>query len=77
MLLLLGHFFFSLMETQVIVEPNFVNKAAEEKVIVFCLPPNSTHRTQTLDKGAFSPLKIIWREECHALLSKSGSIFIK
>ena len=42
--------------------------AAEEKVIVFCLPPNSTHRTQPLDKGAFSPLKQYWREECHNFL---------
>jgi hypothetical protein len=46
-----------------------VNKAAEEKVIVFCLPPNSIHRTQPLDKGAFSPLK--WREECHEILGKN------
>ncbi len=51
--------------------PTFVNKAAEEKVIVFCLPPNSTHRTQPLDKGAFSPLKMMWREECHNFLSKN------
>ncbi len=51
--------------------PTFVNKAAEEKVIFFCLPPNSTHRTQPLDKGAFSPLKMMWREECHNFLSKN------
>ncbi len=25
--------------------PLFVNKAAEEKIIMFCLPPHSTHRT--------------------------------
>ena len=49
--------------------PTFVNKAAEEKIIVFCLPPNTTHRTQPLDKGAFSPLKICWREECHNFFS--------
>ena len=49
--------------------PAFVNKAAEEKVIVFCLPPHSTHRTQPLDKGAFSPLKRYWAEECHKFLS--------
>ena len=48
--------------------PQLVNKAAEEKVIVFCLPPNTTHRTQPLDKGAFSPLKRYWREECHNFL---------
>ena len=49
--------------------PAFVNKAAEEKVIVFCLPPHSTHQTQPLDKGAFSPLKRYWAEECHKFLS--------
>ena len=33
--------------------PLFVNKTAEEQVIVFCLPPHSTHKTQPLDKGVF------------------------
>ena len=28
--------------------PTFVNTAAEEKIVVFCLPPHSTHRTQPL-----------------------------
>ena len=45
--------------------PSFIRKAAQEKVIVFCLPPNTTHITQPLDKGAFAPLKISWGEECH------------
>lgn len=44
--------------------PNFIRAAAEEKVIVFCLPPHTTHVTQPLDKGIFGPLKIYWREEC-------------
>jgi hypothetical protein len=35
--------------------PLFVNKAAEEQIIVFVLPPHSTHKTQPLDKGIFSP----------------------
>ena len=51
--------------------PFFVNQAAEEKVIVFCLPPHSTHRTQPLDKGVFGPLKRAWREECHEYLSNN------
>jgi hypothetical protein len=51
--------------------PVFVNKAAEEKVIVFCLLPNGTHRTQPLDKGVFSPLKKAWKEECHAYMLKN------
>ena len=51
--------------------PTFVSKAAEEKIIVFCLPPNTTHRTQPLDKGAFSPLKLCWREDCHNFFSNN------
>ena len=51
--------------------PDFIHRAANEKVVVMCLPPNSTHRTQPLDKGAFSPLKQAWREECHAFLLKN------
>ena len=55
--------------------PLFVNKAAEEQVIVFCLPPHSTHKTQPLDKGVFSPLKRAWREECHSyMLANPGKV---
>ena len=46
-----------------------IRRAAEE-VILFCLPPHSTHWTQPLDKGCFRPLKIHWREECHKYLIK-------
>ena len=35
--------------------PAFIRRAAEEQVIIFCLPPNSTHLTQPLDKGVFWP----------------------
>ena len=48
--------------------PVFVNKAAEEHIIVFCLPPHTTHKTQPLDKGVFSPLKTAWREVCHSYI---------
>ena len=55
--------------------PLFVNKTAEEQVIVFCLPPHSTHKTQLLDKGVFSPLKRAWREECHSyILANPGKV---
>ena len=36
--------------------PSVINKAAEEGIIMFCLPPHSTHLTQPLDKGCFSIL---------------------
>ena len=45
-------------------QPSFVQKAAEEEVIVFCLPPHTTHCTQPLDNGCFGPMKRAWREEC-------------
>jgi len=39
--------------------------AAKEKVVLFVLPPNTTHLTQPLDKGCFGPLKAKWSEVCH------------
>ena len=39
--------------------------AAKEKVILFTLPPNTTHLTQPLDKAVFGPLKVSWRQACH------------
>ena len=43
--------------------PAVIRKAAQEKVILFCLPPHSSHETQPLDKGPFAPLKIHWNRE--------------
>ncbi len=58
--------------------PIFVNKAAEEQIIVFCLPPNSTHKTQPLDKGVFGPLKSIWRQECHSyMIDNPGKVITR
>ena len=50
--------------------PSFIRKAAQEKVIVFCLPPNTTHITQPLDKGVFGPLKMSWANECHRYMQQ-------
>lgn len=51
--------------------PSFVSKAAEEKVLVFCLPPHTTHVTQPLDTSCFGSLKRVWVEECHRYLSEN------
>ena len=45
--------------------PYTIHKAAEEEVILFALPPNTTHVAQPLDKGCFGPLKAKWGEVCH------------
>ena len=51
--------------------PTVIRKAAEERVIIFCLPPHSSHETQPLDKGPFGPLKSCWREVCHKFMSEN------
>lgn len=51
--------------------PETIKLAAESKVIVFALPPHTTHITQPLDRGCFSPLKAAWREECHNFSTKN------
>ena len=58
--------------------PQVINKALESKVILFCLPPNTTHLTQPLDKGCFSPLKMSWRKKCQSFLNRhSGRVVTK
>ena len=58
--------------------PLFVNSAPEEQIIGFCLPPNSTHKTQPLDKGVFGPLKRSWREECHSyIMNNPGKVITR
>ena len=51
--------------------PRAVQLAAKEQVIIFTLPPNTTHLTQPLDKGIFGPLKISWRHICHDFQSRN------
>ena len=45
--------------------PSMIRQAAEHKVVLFALPPNTTHLMQLLDKGIFGPLKTEWRKVCH------------
>ena len=51
--------------------PEVIRAAADEKIILFTLPPNTTHITQPLDKGAFSPLKTCWKRVCHEFYTKN------
>ena len=45
--------------------------AVANDVIVFCLPPNTTHFLQPLDNGPFGPLKRYWRQECHSFCNRN------
>ncbi|XP_065891048.1 uncharacterized protein [Dysidea avara] len=53
------------------LQPCVVRMAAKEDVILFCLPPHSTHLTQPLDKGCFGPLKAAWKEVCHEYMTNN------
>ena len=37
--------------------PNTIRYAPKQEVILFTLPPNTTHKTQPLDRACFGPLK--------------------
>ena len=45
--------------------PAFIREAANHGVVVFCLPPNTTHVSQPLDSTCFRSLKAFWWEACN------------
>ncbi|XP_011402525.1 PREDICTED: tigger transposable element-derived protein 2-like [Amphimedon queenslandica] len=51
--------------------PDLIKIAAEEQILIFVLPPNTTHLTQPLDKGCFGPLKTAWKAVCHEFCTKN------
>ena len=51
--------------------PTTISRAAKEQVILFTLPPNTTHLSQPLDKSGFGPLKTAWKEVCHKFCVKN------
>ena len=46
-------------------QPDLVRFAKEHDIILFCLPPHTTHKSQPLDTAVFGPLKQHWRNACH------------
>ena len=49
--------------------PETINIAAQNQVIVFALPPHTTHIAHPLDHGCFAPLKTAWRQLCHKFIT--------
>ena len=52
--------------------PRLLRTAAslEKGVILFCLPPHTTHLLQPLDNGTFFFLKNHWQGECQQVYAK-------
>ena len=49
--------------------PEAIAIAVEEKIIIFCLPPHTTHVAQPLDVSFFGPLKQHWAKVCNDYIS--------
>ena len=47
----------------------FIREASTQGVIVFCLPPNTTHVCQPLDVSPFNALKVHWDNVCDKFMS--------
>ena len=52
-------------------QPELLRIAAAERVVLFCLPPHTTHILQPLDNGVFGSIKRNWNEACHLFCSKN------
>jgi len=48
-----------------------VKKAQDNQIILFCLPPNTSHALQPLDVGFFAPLKSVWKKVLKEWLRES------
>ena len=56
--------------------PNTIQFAKDNDIVVFCLPPNTTHECQPLDCSLFGPLKTHWRNVCHTFHQENPSAVI-
>ena len=50
--------------------PDMIKTAAKEGVILFALPPHTTHLCQPLAKGSFAPLKVEWQKAVQRFISE-------
>ena len=57
---------------------DLVQTAAENGVIIFCLPPHTTADSQPLDTSCFGPLKVYWSEACREFMfTNAGRVVSK
>ena len=58
--------------------PEAIKTAAENEIILFCLPPHATHVAQPLDVSFFGPLKKHWFQVCHTYMAENpGKVVTK
>lgn len=55
-------------------KPQCIHFAKDNQIIIFCLPPHTTHECQLLDCGLFGPLKQHWQRACHSFYQKNPGL---
>ena len=53
------------------ISPTLINWARENNIILFVLPPHTSHLLQPLDVGVFGPFKHYYHSECSMFLHKN------
>ena len=54
-------------------QPELISYAREFGIILFCLPPHTTHESQPLDASIFKSLKQNWQHACHNFFQSNPS----
>lgn len=54
-----------------------INLAREHNIILFCLPPHTTHKLQPLDVGVFGPFQRAWSERCDEIVEDTGEEMLR
>jgi hypothetical protein len=49
-----------------------INLAQDHNIILFSLPPHTTHKLQPLDVGVFGPFQRAWSERCDEVVEDTG-----
>ena len=68
---LLDHFFCYSMDTPLTIGLKLCDIAASNGVIMFALPPHTTHIAQPLDVTSFHVLKTCWDQECNKYMAEN------
>ena len=48
--------------------------AFEHNILLYCLPPHTTHKLQPLDVGVFGPLQTAWSKHCQERAATRNSV---
>ena len=50
---------------------DWITLAHANNIILYCLPPHTTHQLQPLDVGCFGPIQIAWFNRCDEILDET------